>query len=171
MEQNQFSRFQRDYEATVEKVYNYVYYRTGRNRDLAEDLTSEVYLKALERHESYDPGGSFSSWIFTIARNHLIDRYRTQKETVAIDLLANVLPSPLRDLAGEIDDRGRVESILQGLDRLPDHQREILVLKFVNELDNTEIGRVLEKNPGAVRVALHRALRALKSVLADVPIS
>lgn len=167
MEQSVFSRFQVQYEATVEKVYNYVYYRTGRSRDLAEDLTSEIFMKSLERFDSYDAKSSFNAWIFTIARNHLIDRYRTHRESVSIDALANSLPSPSHDLAGEIDDRTNVERVLAAIATMPESQREILVLKFVSELDNTEIGRILEKNPGAVRVALHRALRSLRDLLAS----
>lgn len=166
MEHRTFSQFQVSYEATVEKIYTYVFYRTGRNRDLAEDLTSEIFLKALERYDSYDPHSSFNAWIFTIARNHVIDRYRTHREHVQIDQLANVLSAPHRDLSEELDERSRVERVLQTIERLPEQHREILSLRFVSELDTAEIAEVLGKQPGAIRVAIHRALRALKTLLA-----
>jgi RNA polymerase sigma-70 factor (ECF subfamily) len=165
MEKPNLSQFQVAYEATVEKIYNFVYYRTGRNRDLAEDLTSEIFLKALERFETYDQNSSFQAWIFTIARNHIIDRYRTHKESVRLEDLTNVLSAPKKDLNLEIDEREAVKMVMESIDRLPENHREVLVLKFVNELDNSEIARILDKNQGAVRVAIHRALQALRNIL------
>lgn len=166
MESKTLSQFQVRYAETVGKIYNFVYYRTGRDHALAEDLTSEIFMKALERYETYhESGGSFSSWVFTIARNHVIDRYRTHREQVSIDALANVLPAPARDLSQEIDDRSTIKRVLAAIDTLPPQHREILVLKFMSELETDEIAHVLGKKPGAIRVALHRALQALKRTL------
>ena len=166
MGQTTLSTFQLRYSETVEKVYNFVFYRTGRDRDLAEDLTSEIFLKALERFESYDPaGGSFTSWIFTIARNHTIDHYRTSRKKTSLDEIEGTLAAPRRDIHQDLDDRERVDGVLAAIDTLPPAQRELLVLKFVNELDNEEIAHILNKKPGTVRVAVHRAILTLKSIL------
>lgn len=163
-----FSQFQVRYSETVEKVYNFVFYRTGRDHALAEDLTSEIFMKALEKYETYHTsGGSFSSWIFTIARNHVIDRYRTHREQVSIDALANVLPAPSRDIQQDIDNSTMTKRVMAAIDQLPPQHREVIVLKFISELETEEIARVLDKKPGAIRVALHRALQALKHTLND----
>ncbi|TAL19526.1 sigma-70 family RNA polymerase sigma factor, partial [Patescibacteria group bacterium] len=69
-------KFRKFYETHFNKIYRFVLFRVG-NRELAEDLVSEIFVKALKAFPSYDESRSRSSWIFTIARNHLINHYRS----------------------------------------------------------------------------------------------
>lgn len=76
--------FARLYDAYFERVFRYVYFRVSDDQT-AEDLTSQVFLKAWENLPRYKPSGHFLAWLYTIARNQVIDHYRTRKETVPLD--------------------------------------------------------------------------------------
>ena len=77
--------FKRFYKKHVDRVYRFVFFRVSTNREVAEDLTSEIFMKALKAFATYDPKKSESAWINTIARNHLKNYYRDQKRTEDID--------------------------------------------------------------------------------------
>lgn len=154
--------FTQYYEQYFQQVYKYVFFRTGKNKDLAFDLASELFLKALEKFDTYQAEkADFKNWIFTIARNHIIDYYRSHKEVVDIDLLENVLAAPER-LASELSISIDTAYVLYALDHLPAGQKEVLKLKFISDWSNKEIALFLDKTEGNVRVLIHRALQALK---------
>src|ERR1700722_12006351 len=77
--------FETFYGEHVDRVYRFVFFRSGQNRALAEDLTGEIFLKALEHFDSYNPALSKTAWIRTIARNHLINFWRDRKQTIPLE--------------------------------------------------------------------------------------
>ncbi len=159
--------FTQYYEQYFEQVYRYVLFRSGKNKDLAFDLTSELFLKALEKFSTYDETkADFKSWIYGIARNHLIDYYRGRKELVNIEDVDHLLVSPEK-LAENLNISYDTATILYALEQLPAAQQELIQLKFMGELSNQEIAKVLNKNEGNVRVMLHRAITALKLAIAQ----
>ncbi|MDD4351375.1 MAG: RNA polymerase sigma factor [Candidatus Gracilibacteria bacterium] len=160
-----YQHFQSYYKKYLEKIYNYLFYRTGYDKATTEDLCSAVFLKALENFESFDENkSSFQSWIYAIAHNHLIDFYRAKKETVQLEAVENSL-GETPDLAQKMDRENETEVIMQAIQVLPDNYRELLTLKYVQELSNTEICEITGKSAVSVRVTLHRALSALKEKL------
>ena len=83
--------FEKFYEANVDRIYRYVFFRVGQNQEIAQDLTSEIFIKALNAFERYDEKVSRSSWIYTIAHNHLANYYRDRKVASDIEDVAYCL--------------------------------------------------------------------------------
>ena len=167
MQPSDFQDFSAHYNDFFKKVYNYVFYRAGRHRERAEDMTSEIFLKALANFETFDKQKSFQSWIFRIAHNHVIDYYRARKpELVDIDDVAYELKSWDRiiDKLVHNEDMSRV---IAAMDRLSDDYRDILNLKYLNDLSHVEIAEITGKTEGNIRVLAHRAIAALKESLDD----
>lgn len=160
-----YQLFTQYYQQYFEQVYKYVFFRTGKNKDLAFDLSSELFLKALEKFDTYDANkAEFKSWIFTIARNHIIDHYRSFKETVDIEAVSNILAAPEK-LASELNVTLDATYVVYALEHLSENQQEVLKLKFISDWSNKEIAEFLNKSEGNIRVLVHRALHALKHEL------
>lgn len=157
------------YDRYLGSIYKYLFSRTGQKK-LAEDLTAETFLTALERLPDFKLSGSFSPWLFTVARNKLMDYYRgngkLSADQMALVLLQDSAASPLeRVLQKELIDQLSVI-----LETLPDGQLELLRLRFSAELKFSEIAEIQGKNEDAVKKEFYRLLKYLKSNLevADV---
>ncbi len=155
------NNFLKYYKAYKDKIYNYFWYRVNFDRPLAEDLTAEVFLKALENFSGFDQNRPFQPWIFTLARNHLINYYRRAKREVPLGNCENLN----RDELPKIQARLEVERIIKKIKQLEPYHQEVLLLKYVDGLANGEIALVLEKEEGAVRTQLSRALNQLRETL------
>jgi len=147
------------YEACVDRVYRFLFFRVN-DGQTAEDLTSLVFLKAWENLHRYQPRGPFLAWLYSIARNTVIDHYRTHKQTVSLDEAApkaapNAKPDDVVDLHFEMS---RLQAAMR---HLTAEQREVLTLKFIAEYDTAEIARHMRKTEGAIRALQMRALQAL----------
>ena len=151
------------YKEFMPKIYRYVNYRVS-DTHLAEDITSAVFEKALVKFTSYsDEKGAFSTWIFSIARNTIIDHFRTNKQarTVALDnadSIADGDDSPEENAA-------RTEEIHQlqaSVARLPRPQQEIISLKFGAEMTNRQIAKMLGISESNVGTILYRAVKKLR---------
>ena len=155
--------FRQFYEQHFDNVYRFIFFRVYQNRDVAEDLTSEIFMKALRAFESYDPNRSQKAWIMTISRNHLINYYRDKKEACDIDELA----FKLEGINGEEfefanDDIRQIQSALSELD---ERDKELIELKYIQGYRYKEIASMFEKTPGAVRVETFRAMKKLKLII------
>jgi RNA polymerase sigma-70 factor, ECF subfamily len=154
------------YRRYVERVYGYCFYLLGDHHD-AEDATERTFLAALGAIEGFrDEGATFRSWLFRIAHNQLANalRARGRDRTSPLDALPEPGAShqdPAR-LAGMADDARRLRA---AVGRLSEDRRQVVVLRFVDGLSTKEIGDVLERSAGAVRVLQHRALRDLAAAL------
>jgi RNA polymerase sigma-70 factor (ECF subfamily) len=158
--------FGRLYDSLVAPIYRYIYYRVGREE--AEDLTELAFLKAWENLNKYKPqkGNPFSAWLFRIAHNLVVDYYRARSKTENVELSEDLAsdkkiddPSSLAQLS--FDQIGLKRAIRQ----LPELAQQVIVLKFINEFDNEEIAKIIDKSNGAVRVIQFRALAELKALL------
>ncbi len=148
------------YDAYVERVYRYIYFRVSDDMT-AEDLTSQVFLKAWEHLDRYRPGASpFLAWLYTIARNQVIDYYRTQKETVTLDD-AIAMASGARTLDDEVQVAFDLQAVRDALQFLTEEQQQVLILKFIAELPTENIAKMMDKHEGAVRALQMRALQTL----------
>lgn len=153
----QFSKYYHQYK---DKIFTYYYYRVNFNRALAEDLSSEVFIKALKNFQRYDKNQSFQSWIFTIARNHLINYYRLEKREVSLEVAYNYCDSPWE----KIYDNLECKEVMKAITKLKTYHKDVLLMRWVDGLTNQEIALVLDKDEGAVRTQLSRALQALKDI-------
>lgn len=146
------------YDLYIGKIYNFIFYKTL-HQPLAEDLTSQTFLKAWKNIKQFQ-GGSFSAWLYSIARNLVIDHFRAQKEFLNIDDCWDLQASD--DIFKEVDDRLKIEKIKTAFSQLNSKEREILILRFWQDLSFKEIALILQKNEGAVKMSFGRAVNALK---------
>lgn len=149
------------------QVFGFVYMRTNRNRSLAEDIVSEIFLKAIENFEQYDKAkGSFKSWIFQITRNYLIDYYRSSKnrDSTSLEDLANELKDP-SDTQKLAQDEIEKEVIKQAIDTLPEAKKELILLRYFSGYSYEEIAEITQEKENNIRVTIHRTLHDLKRKL------
>jgi RNA polymerase sigma-70 factor (ECF subfamily) len=156
------------------RLMRYLLYLTG-NREMAEDLFQEVWMRVLVRGSQFNGKARFSTWLFTIARNLVIDQRR--KRTVAsLDEMferkgeddrpmsfevGDCEPSPF-DRSANLEDRERISSALMELDTL---YREVLVLRFQEDLSLKEIAKVTKSPLSTVKSRLYRGLDAIKPLI------
>jgi RNA polymerase sigma-70 factor (ECF subfamily) len=154
------------YDKYVDVVFRYVLFRVG-DRELAEDVTSETFLRALRRITSVTyQGRDVGAWFVTIARNLVLDHVKSSRFRLEVT-------------TAEVDDSGRVEAgpeqqvlagatrsaLLECVRQLGDDQRECIVLRFLQGLSVAETAAVMSRNEGAVKALQHRAVRRLAQLL------
>ena len=149
------------YEKYVVLIYRYVLARVNAESD-AEDLTETVFLRAFESlHRYNERGRPFSAFLYQVARNALVDHYRQQRksETIeAVERLPGSSPAPDEELlAAE-----RRAVLRKALSELPSDYQEVIRLRIMLSLPTATVGEWLGRSEGAVRVLLHRALKALR---------
>lgn len=147
------------------KLYKYTLYRVG-DINTAEDLVSEVFEKVLVKFNTYNPGkGKFSTWLYTIANNVIINYFKKKKQyTELIDLENVEAKYRLEDL---IIDRELKKLLLKGIMCLDDRQRNIIALKFGACLTNRQIARITNITESNVGTILFRSLKKLKDILKE----
>ncbi len=153
------------YDAYISPIYRYIILRVG-NKSVAEDITQEVFLSVWKNINDFQlrEGVPFSSYLYKVARNKVIDYYRTEKSSVDIAQV-EFLYEDWPDYGLAIDDSLIVQKIKEQLKFLSADEREVIILKYVNELENKEIAEIISKTEGAVRVIQHRALKKLKEFM------
>jgi len=162
----EFSDYYHEYK---HKVYSFVLYRVGGDVALAEDLTSDTFLKAFERFESYNDTYAFSTWIFTIARNTIIDHYRKDKgQESDVDELAEVIGDDrdtIDDWIHQLDRAPKAKEIYKALETLPEFYKDCVILKYLEDHTNAEIADITGQSESYVRQGLSRGLKKLKPLL------
>ena len=149
------------YDVYMERIYRYIYFRVA-DQHAAEDITSDVFLKAWEKLDLYQAGSSpFIAWLYRIAHNAVIDHYRTSKLSIALTDAPPVEISHDDRIDEKLDLQFETRQLQQALQELTEEQQEVLVLKFIRGLSTAEIAARLGKQPGAVRALQMRALQAL----------
>jgi len=151
------SAFGQLYDAYVERIYRYVFFRVS-DTETAEDLTSGVFLKAWESIQRYRPDGPFLAWLYTIARNTVIDHYRTRKQVVRLE---DVVVRQDAGMDDGLDLQGDAAMLRKALQHLTTEQQEVLTLRFIEELETEQIAQRMRKTEGAIRALQMRALQAL----------
>lgn len=154
------------YERYVDQIYRYIYFRVDAAD--AEDLTETVFVKAWEKMQSYkNNGNTFSSWLFRIAHNLVIDHYRLNHSIEAITDEYQEYRSEYHP--GVVTERVLESDLLKkGLKHLKDDYRQFLILKYISDLSNKDIAKLLDKSEGSLRILQYRALRALRTILQDM---
>lgn len=155
-----------EYEKYIAPIFRFIYFRV-KNRQEAEDLTQVVFLKAWKNVKKYrKQNNPFSSWLYTIARNTIIDYWKKKKEVDLDDKVFNFLPDN-SNLLQEIENENDFQQIIESIDMLTAEQQEIIILKFIEDLSNEEISEILCKSEEAVRQLQVRALKSLKNILGE----
>ncbi len=151
------------YDKYAPKVYRYVFLKLNGKKSDAEDLTHEVFLSAWKNMENFDDRGvPFMSYLYKVARNAVIDHWRTVRPTYDIETIAEERFSVDPDIAGKIDFDSDMIAVKECLSKLEPVYQDVLIMKFIEDFSNREVARALEKSEGAVRVIQHRALKQLR---------
>lgn len=147
------------------KIYRFVLIKVGR-REEAEDLTHQVFLSAWLNIGSYrDLGYPFSSWLYQIARNQVIDFYRTKKQNVSIEEVDPEYFAEPADHPLTVDHYLELEHVQRAIRKLKPEYQDVVLMRFVEDLSLKEVAAALEKTEGAVKLMQHRAIRQLKKIL------
>jgi RNA polymerase sigma-70 factor, ECF subfamily len=154
------------YEAYFDRIYRYVVLRV-RNGMEAEDLTQQVFMKMLHSISSYKSQGvPFSSWIYRIAHNQVIDFLRQQNKKATVDIDGLPLPSGAEDPQHLMEKEVDAAELKKAMRRLTAAQQEVLSLRFTGELSIAQCAQIMGKKEGAVKALQHSAVLALRKVLA-----
>lgn len=151
------------YDHFSEKLYRFIFFRVG-HKELAEDILADTFVKAWTKIEQVSNAKAFTSWIYQIAKNNVIDYYRVKKVTVDLEEVVDILEdasSPIEDANLMIEQRVVVELI----EHLAPDQQQVIRYKFFEDLENIEIAQIMGRSEGSIRVIQHRAIIRLKELL------
>lgn len=145
-----------------DRIHRFVLFRVG-DEQIAEDLTSQTFLKAWEKLGNYQMRGlPFGAWLFRIARNIVFDHYRNFRETVELEAGLEMKADPAANVVEVAEKHLEADLVQAALRRLTDDQRRVLTLKFNDGLSTTEVAQVMGKRCGAVRALQMRGLQSLQ---------
>jgi RNA polymerase sigma-70 factor (ECF subfamily) len=158
------------YERYVNRIFSYIYYRTGNAND-AEDLTARVFHRALGHIQRYhDKGVPFSAWLYRIAHNLVANWHRdnSRKQEVALeDNIQLVHRGDLPEVA--LVNTQETENLLRAIRTLSAERQQLVILKFVQRLPNAEIAMIMGLSEGAIKSLYHRTLLALRDEIEKTP--
>jgi RNA polymerase sigma-70 factor (ECF subfamily) len=156
------------YERYVTAIYRYVYYRVGNVED-AEDLTARVFARALKHVHGYnDRGVPFSAWLYRNAHNVTANFHRgnSRHPSVPLDEVeTNGAGEDVVDHDHRIDSERERERLLSAIRMLPEERQHLVILKFVEQMQNEEIGQIMNRSEGAIKSLYHRTLLQLRAIM------
>lgn len=166
--QRDHDAFSQLYKLYFDRIYRYVRLKLG-NAVEAEDITSVVFFNAWRTIHNFSPQreSSFAAWLFRLAHNAVVDRFRSMRETISLDatnphpVVGAILPGP----EAQIERKLTISELSAALSLLTDEQREVVLLRFVEGLSAREVGDIMGKQEGAVRGMQFRAIEALRRVM------
>jgi len=159
-----FTAFGDLYSIYLDQIYRYIFYQV-KDKMTAEDITEEVFIKAWKAIGSCKgKEKTFSSWLYRIAHNHLINTLRSMKKFISIEKVDLV---DFADPKQKIETNADYQELLGKITCLPQNQKQVIILKFIEGLDNREIGKIMGKSEGAIRVLQMRALATLRQKMGE----
>ena len=155
------------YETNFDRIYRYIYLRVG-NISEAEDLTQEVFVKAMGAISSYRWRNlPFISWLFRIARNQVIDYLRKRDKVVTQELDDNITLPAESDPADITERKLETEKLAGLINKLSPAQREVIILRFSSELSITETANALGKKQGTIKALQYTGIMALRNMVLE----
>ena len=164
--QEQFGQI---YDQYIDKIYRFVYLKVN-SQEIAEDITSKVFMKGWESYQkqgaNIDNPGAF---LYRIASNSVIDHYREKGRTNIIS--SEVLPEitdPGDDIQNKAILSADISVVKTAIHKLKQEHQDIIIWHYLEDMPIAEIAKLIDKPAGTVRVALHRGLKELKSIIEEV---
>ncbi|WP_084544151.1 RNA polymerase sigma factor [Paenisporosarcina indica] len=147
-------------------IFSFVYRKVG-NKDIAYELTQEIFIKIIQRIQSYSGKGNFNSWLFTIAINHCRDYWRSAdyKRTSIQSELPETITSEKSSVSYIFDRKQSREQVKWAINRLPDYQKEAIILKYFHQMKIKGIAEVTNTNVSTVKSRLKQGLGKLAKLL------
>jgi len=162
--------FIRAYDLYIDQIYRFVYFKIG-NQEEAQDLTSAIFLKTWNyiQNNSLEDFKTLKALIYKIARTSIIDHYRKNRSIATIDNEENKIDisDERQDIARQMEISFEFRIIENKLKELKDEYREIIVLRFIDEMSIKEIADIIDKPRSSVRVLIHRALKILRKLMEE----
>ena len=154
------------YDVHMPAIYRFVFVKVSNKAD-AEDITHQVFVNAWKGIGSYKirRGLPFSSWLYRIARNAVIDFYRTSRHHLDIETVPEEAVSKSPGFEVKFDTEVKMDGVREALSKLDDDQESVLLMRFMNDMSYKEIAEAIDKSEGAVRVIQHRALKRLRKII------
>lgn len=155
------------YDWYVKKIYQFVYFKVN-SKETAEDISQEVFVRLIDYINEERKIESLQALLFRIARNLVIDHYRSgQVEVTSIDEMGEALEVSTdgRALLDMIDVKYSLEQIQKSLAELKEEYREVVTLRFVEDMTHREIAKIIDRKESHVRVILFRAINELRNIL------
>ncbi|MFA5098989.1 MAG: sigma-70 family RNA polymerase sigma factor [Candidatus Paceibacterota bacterium] len=144
-------------------IYRFIYLKVGL-REEAEDLTHQVFLKSWRNMPSYNfKGFPFSSWLYSIARNQVIDFYRLKKDVVELESIAELKTES--DSQISFDKKTDLERVKNAIIKLNDEQQSVIIFRFIEDMSISETALALDKSESAVKLLQYRAIKNLKKII------
>ena len=149
-------------------IYRFALVKMGR-REEAEDLTHQVFLSAWQSIRRYkNLGNPFSSWLYQIARNQIVDHYRSKKNDISLDdgdpelFIPSAVTDPI-DVSAKL----AVEKVFTAIRKLKPEHMDVIMLRFVEDVSLRDTAKALKKTEGAVKLMQHRAIKELRKILGE----
>ena len=156
------------YDIYLNNIYQFIFYKVT-HKEIAEDLTEESFFKAWVNLKKYKKQSCpFSSWLYRISNNTVIDYLR--KEKIKTEELMDEMPDKNMSAKKDAEQYYNQKLLKKALSKLPNTQKEVIILKYINELKNKEIALILKKSDTAVRILISRALKKLKEIMKNIEI-
>jgi RNA polymerase sigma-70 factor (ECF subfamily) len=154
------------YRQFAPKIQRFIAYQTN-DRVLAEDLTNQVFIRAMDAIARYEhrSTGEFTGWLFRIAKNVVVDNWRSARDTVPLE--EGLIAEPSETLDAQFDAISRREELSKAMQHLTDDQRQVLAYRFALGMSHAEISRLMNRNEPAVRALQFRAIATLRTVLRE----
>ncbi len=149
------------YDAFHDRIRRYITFKIPHFEDV-EELTSEVFLRGWE-YATSSKVENFNALVYRIARNLIADYYRSKKITGPLEEAEGIAHG--HSLEETVMIKEELRHILQKLNKLKDEYRDVIIMRYLDEMSVSEIAEALEKTPNTIRVTLHRAKKALKEIL------
>lgn len=164
----QYQSFVDNYNTYKHKIYNYFYFRCGQNRVIAEDLTSDTFVKAYENIDNYNEQFAFSTWIYAIARNTLTDHFRRSayRDTEGID--EDRPDENAEYFIDTLDQHIDIERVRTAMKQLPEMQRTTIAMRYFEHLEIADIANSTNSDQNAVRKNISRGLQRLRALLVSL---
>lgn len=157
------------YDRYLDKVYRFIYYKCGNDQGLAEDLTSETFIRALRRIKGFNwQGRDIGAWFITIARNLVFDHFksgRVRLEVTGIDLAAGGNGDKVVDPEHEALRNVTRAELEASIRKLNPEQQEVILLRFMQDLSVAETAAALDKTEGSIKAMQFRAVKALYRIV------
>lgn len=161
-------KFSQIYDRYIDKIYRFVFFKVS-SQEIAEDLTSEAFLKTWEVFKKDDQKiENIQAFLYKTTRNLIVDHYREKNKAKVVSAENTALIDPREDL----EERGKlmsdVESVQHALANLNENYQNVIIWHYLDDLPIPEIAVILDRTEAATRVLLHRALESLRKKLPEV---